>query len=254
MYKQFFLFLFLLGFCNLNAQTKYSRVKIDLTKTNIQKLNALGLETDHGFLIPGVHFVNEFSDREIGLLKSAGIEAFVLEDDVQEAYKEGKTVATTRSVTCQEDTGFDYQTPENYSYGSMGGYHTFDEMLVVLEEMRTKFPNLITPVNAVEGIKTWEDNDIVWMRISDNPDVDEEEPEVLYTALHHAREPNGLSQMIFYMWYLLENYESDPQVKYLVDNTEMYFMPCLNPDGYKYKRTYRPRRRRILEEEQTTGA
>ena len=72
------------------------------------------------------------------------------------------------------------------------------------------------------------------MKISDNPNTDEPEPEVLYTALHHAREPESLSQLIYYMWYVLENYATDPEVQALVDNTEMYFAPCINPDGYLY--------------------
>ena len=40
--------------------------------------------------------------------------------------------------------------------------------------------------------------------------------------------------------YLLENYESDAEIKYLVDNTEMYFMPCVNPDGYLWNQTTDP--------------
>ena len=217
------------------SQAKYSRVKIDLAKTDIQELSRLGLETDHGSIIPGVHFVNDFSEKEVELINQAGIEHFIIIDDLKADYKANKNISTTRSIGCdEEETLYDYTTPENYTYGSMGGYHTFDELLVVLDDMRAKFPNLITETNVVEGIKTWEENDMLWLRLSDNPDVDEDEPEVLYTALHHAREPNGLSQMIFYLWYLLENYETDPEVKYLVDNTEMYFMPCLNPDGYKY--------------------
>ncbi|MEO0877309.1 MAG: M14 family metallopeptidase, partial [Bacteroidota bacterium] len=100
--------------------------------------------------------------------------------------------------------------------------------------MRLLYPNLISPRLIVSSsIVTHGGRPIYWMRISDNPDTDESlEPEVLYTALHHAREPNSLSQMIYYMWYLLENYETDPEVRFLVDNTELYFMPCLNPDGY----------------------
>ncbi len=218
----------------VNSQTKYSRVKIDLTKTDIQELNRLGLETDHGSLIPGVHFVNDFSEKEVALINQAGIENYILIEDVKADYKANKNTSTSRSVGCMDEVLYDYETPENYTFGSMGGYHTYNEMILVLEQMREKYPNLITRTNVVEGIKTWEDNDIIWLRLSDNPDVDEDEPEVLYTALHHAREPNGLSQMIFYIWYLLENYETDPRVKYLVDNTEMYFMPCLNPDGYKF--------------------
>src|SRR5690606_9786063 len=31
-----------------------------------------------------------------------------------------------------------------------------------------------------------------------------------------------------------------PEVRYLVDNTEMYFIPCINPDGYIYNETTDP--------------
>ncbi|MBN4081864.1 immune inhibitor A, partial [bacterium AH-315-C07] len=56
----------------------------------------------------------------------------------------------------------------------------------------------------------------------------------------HAREPGSLSQLIFYMYYLLENYDSDAEVKYLVDNNELYFIPCVNPDGYVYNESTDP--------------
>ncbi|HEY6626133.1 MAG TPA: M14 family zinc carboxypeptidase, partial [Ignavibacteriaceae bacterium] len=77
-------------------------------------------------------------------------------------------------------------------------------------------------------------------KISDNPDIDENEPEVLYTALHHAREPESMMQMIYFMYYLLENYYSDPSVQYLVNNRELFFIPVVNPDGYEYNRTTYP--------------
>ncbi len=78
------------------------------------------------------------------------------------------------------------------------------------------------------------------VKISDNPDIDENEPEVLYTALHHAREPESMMQMIYFMYYLLENYYSDPSVQYLVNNRELFFIPVVNPDGYEYNRTTYP--------------
>tara|TARA_B110000483_G_scaffold92234_1_gene113742 strand:- start:60 stop:245 length:186 start_codon:yes stop_codon:yes gene_type:complete len=36
------------------------------------------------------------------------------------------------------------------------------------------------------------------------------------------------------MWYLLENYETDLEVKSIVDYNELYFIPVVNPDGYVY--------------------
>jgi carboxypeptidase T len=120
----------------------------------------------------------------------------------------------------------------------MGGYYTLSEVYAQLDNMHTKYPNLIT---AKEQIGTTiEDRPIYVVKISDNPDVDEDEPEVFYNALTHAREPMGMEVTIYYMYYLLENYNTDSTVKYLVDNREMYFEPVVNPDGYYYNQTTNP--------------
>ncbi|MEM1123593.1 MAG: M14 family zinc carboxypeptidase, partial [Bacteroidota bacterium] len=81
---------------------------------------------------------------------------------------------------------------------------------------------------------------IFWLKIGNNPDIDEDKPAILYNSLHHAREPNSLAQLLFFMWHLLENYESDAEIKYLVDNVAMYFIPCVNPDGYVYNERTSP--------------
>ena len=42
------------------------------------------------------------------------------------------------------------------------------------------------------------------------------------------------------MYYLLENYGVNDEVTYLVNETEMYFVPCINPDGYIYNQINDP--------------
>ena len=42
------------------------------------------------------------------------------------------------------------------------------------------------------------------------------------------------------MWSLLEGYNSDEELTYLVNNREMYFVPVVNPDGYVYNQTTNP--------------
>jgi len=42
------------------------------------------------------------------------------------------------------------------------------------------------------------------------------------------------------MYYLLENYSSDPEIHGLVNNTAMYFVPMVNPDGYMQNQTTNP--------------
>ena len=58
--------------------------------------------------------------------------------------------------------------------------------------------------------------------------------EVYYDAIHHAREPLSMEAMILFMDELLSGYGVDPEATYIVDNRELYFVPCVNPDGYEY--------------------
>ena len=136
---------------------------------------------------------------------------------------------------------FSPEVPSNFNLGTMGGYLTYDEMLAELDAMHTQYPNLVTQKSPISSFQTYENRPIYHVRISDNPDVNESgEPNILYTAIHHAREPMSLVQTIFYMWYLLENYGTNDEVTYLVDHTQMFFVPCLKPDGYIYNELTNP--------------
>ena len=230
----------------LSAQTpeRYSEVQIDLHGKTMQALARLGIETDHGEWLPQRQtFTTVLSAAELLAVQQAGFSTQIRVADMQQHYLELRqqpAPVADRNGSCAVDAS-EYPTPANYTYGSMGGYHTYAEMLAVLDNMRAKFPNLITVRKVVSDSLLTEEGRPQWyVKISDNADTEEAEPEVLYTALHHAREPNSLSQMIFYMWYLLENYPTDAEVKHIVDHRELYFVPCVNPDGYVYNETTNP--------------
>lgn len=242
--------LYLLLFCATVAtaqQATYSRAKIKLSaQKSAFQLARLGVDITHGDYAPAKHFISAFSSNELERIRAAGFEMDILIPDLYAHFLEQQNqdeVALRDEEDCTNVLNYDslYVTPTNYTYGSMGGYLTYDEMLMVLDQMVSLYPNLITEKTAIPNIQTIEGNDIYWLRISDNPNTDEtDEPEVLYTALHHAREPNSLSQMIFYMWYILENYGTDAEITNLIDKTEMYFIPCINVDGYKYNELTNP--------------
>lgn len=143
------------------------------------------------------------------------------------------------------DSDLIYQTPQNYKSGSMAGYLTYQELLDQLDLMKSKYPHLIssrapignfltegTPDNSVTP--SIGGNPIEWVRISDNPELDEDEPEILYDSLTHGNEWGGLMQLVYYMWYLLENYETDAMIREIINHAELYFVPVVNPDGFLY--------------------
>ena len=242
-----FLILFLLSLSVFASAQQYSRVKIFLDKEHsLQGLTQLGLDTDHGQHQPQKYFTGEFSQEELSLIRSHGFATEILIEDLEaylhELNESGITPERSQPFCDDEYLPTQYQTPANYTFGSMGGYFTYQEMLDILDDMATQYPAIFKARQPITtAYSTHEGRPVFWVKISDNPDVNETgEPEILYTGVHHAREPNSLSQMVFYMWYLLENYDTDEEVKYLVDNVEMYFVPCLNPDGYIYNETTNP--------------
>ncbi len=223
---------------NVKAQQQtYQRARIWLDDKPLSQLAATGIDLMECLHKQKAYVESDFNVDELRKVSSAGFRYEVLIDDVSKFYRERnkKTSNINRIQTTSCISGPQYPVPANFNYGSMGGFLTYQEMLDNLDSMSAKFPNLITVKHPASATQTTiEGNNIYYVRISDNPNVDEAEPEVLYTALHHAREPNGMSAVIYYMWYLLENYATHPDIKALVDNTEMYFIPCINVDGYMF--------------------
>jgi carboxypeptidase T len=127
---------------------------------------------------------------------------------------------------------------EGFGYGSMGGFFTMTEVYARLDSMFALYPNIITQKFSIGT--TVQGRPIYVAKISDNPNVNESEPQVFYNSLIHAREPQAMMTVMYYMYYLLENYGTDPEVTYLVNNREIYFQPIVNPDGYEYNRTTDP--------------
>ena len=239
--------IFLSPFSSDAQQPSHSRVKIYTGDDGLKKLGQLGIETDHGDIRRDVWLVTDLDTSEIRLVRQAGFNIEILIPDVKKHYREQLQSPGNQRAGMPPPAGCAYgkpvyPLPNNFALGSYaGGYFTYQEILDNLDRMASLFPNLITIKAALPGGKTIEGRQIYVVKISDNPSLDEPEPEVLYTALHHAREPGSMMQLIFYMWYLLENYSTNPEVASIISNTELFFIPCVNPDGYLYNQTKDPK-------------
>ncbi|UCE90824.1 MAG: hypothetical protein JSV90_05155 [Methanobacteriota archaeon] len=78
------------------------------------------------------------------------------------------------------------------------------------------------------------DRDILAIKISDNVEIDEDEPETLIMALHHAREWPTSEIVVQLIENLTDLYGSDARISWLVDNREIWIVPVVNPDGLDY--------------------
>jgi carboxypeptidase T len=126
------------------------------------------------------------------------------------------TVITNQSVTA---------TPsEAYSY------HTYEQLTDKLHALQENYSSLM----SLSSLGTTYEGREIWMvKLSDNVDQDEDEPGVLFMAAHHGNEWPGIEICLFFIQYMLENYQNEslPAVRDAVNTTQIYLIPMVNPDG-----------------------
>ncbi len=227
LYVIFPLFLLVLITNPLEADETYHMVMVsNPDQTTITTMLELGLPMDDSKMIPGQGLEIPLEEADIALLRRNGISYSITQEDLEAYY----------ARICRENMKQipSYQTddPVHMKHGSMGGFYTFQEIVMDLDSMRLLYPNLIT---VKDSIGAGHEGNPLWMvKISDNPDITENEPSGIFDALHHAREPGAYTVLIYAMWHLLEEYGADPEATYLVNNRELYFVPVVNPDGFLY--------------------
>jgi len=240
-----FSFLLVLGFLPAqNKQLNYERVKIYVSsQEHFNTILQTGVCLENLDIKKGSYIIGEFSDYELEKITATKIPFEVLIENMSDYYVKqnaGYNIEMLNEEMKREPKTFKgNRTPSHFHLGSMGGYLTLEEIMDELDWMHEEYPTLISakvafPKQTVEG------NHIYWVRISNNPDIQQEKPKVFYNALTHAREPAGMQQLIYQMWDLLENYGTDPEITYYIDNLELYFIPCVNPDGYEMNRITNP--------------
>jgi carboxypeptidase T len=113
-----------------------------------------------------------------------------------------------------------------------GAFHSYREVETEVYTLEQAYPNLVQ-VQIIGN--SLEMRNIYALKISDNVQVDEGgEAEVLITGCHHAREWISVEVPLDVAKYLVENYATDSHVRDLVDRSEVWIVPLLNPDGLEY--------------------
>jgi len=118
-----------------------------------------------------------------------------------------------------------------YPQGMNGAYHSYLELEADLFALQHKFPDIVKVFDIGDSL---ERRNLYAMKISDNVALEEDEPEVLFLGCHHAREWISVEVPFLMGKYLAEHYADDPAVKRLVDQSEIWIVPLVNPDGLEY--------------------
>ena len=150
----------------------------------------------------------------------------------------------------------------NTSETSEGNYEyfSFQNMTRFLTEL---YENNSDIMNLKSIGKTYEGRDIWLVKISDNVELDEEEPGVLLMGAHHGNEKPSFEVLINFTKHIVENYNkknydndndgylnediidgfdndldglvdedpSEERVREVVNSTQIYIIPMVSPDG-----------------------
>jgi hypothetical protein len=119
-------------------------------------------------------------------------------------------------------------------------YHTYPEMVAEIQQVAADHPDIVR-LSTIG--KTYKGRDIHIVRITDRPDEEEGEPEVLLDSLHHAREHLTPEMTLSIIHLLTDGHGIDPRITAIVDSRVIWVIPMLNPDGLAYDLGRDPYRR-----------
>ena len=116
------------------------------------------------------------------------------------------------------------------------GYHTYASMTAALQTFAAAYGlnqaqnadicRLYTLGQSTQGRELWA------MLITNNPDVEEDEPEFKYVATIHGDEIMGTEMCMRFIEQLLTQYGADSSITSAVNTTAIWIVPLMNPDGH----------------------
>ena len=123
--------------------------------------------------------------------------------------------------------------PQNAEVMALGSYHSYDALTDELNAYAESFPDICRLETLGQSVQQRE----LWaVLITDNPDDEEDEPEFKYVSTIHGNEPLGTEMCLYFIDMLLTNYGMDQRITDLIDNTAIWIVPLMNPDGLELSR------------------
>ncbi|MFO8108992.1 MAG: M14 family zinc carboxypeptidase [Thermoplasmata archaeon] len=128
---------------------------------------------------------------------------------------------STFSPTIQ---GSEYPFPDHYP--------SVSELYSWYDDLEVEYPNLISKINIGQS---YEGRDLWVLEVTSDEDTQVDyKPGFLVDGNMHAREWSGNQVSAYFMWRLLNEYDTNETIHWLVNNRRIYVMPMQNPDGYTY--------------------
>ncbi|MCK4404645.1 MAG: carboxypeptidase regulatory-like domain-containing protein [candidate division Zixibacteria bacterium] len=126
-----------------------------------------------------------------------------------------------------------FWTPEERNVALFGKdwekqWHTYSTMVAEMEQAASDHPDIMILDTLGYSVQN---RMILGVKISDNPALEDDEPEFRIIGCHHGNEYMSVEMALLMLEYLTDNYGSVPQVTHLVNDLEIWIIPMMNPDG-----------------------
>eukprot|EP00010_Vexillifera_abyssalis_P004347 CAMPEP_0201552470 /NCGR_PEP_ID=MMETSP0173_2-20130828/16737_1 /ASSEMBLY_ACC=CAM_ASM_000268 /TAXON_ID=218659 /ORGANISM="Vexillifera sp., Strain DIVA3 564/2" /LENGTH=468 /DNA_ID=CAMNT_0047962967 /DNA_START=14 /DNA_END=1420 /DNA_ORIENTATION=+ len=116
-------------------------------------------------------------------------------------------------------------------------YHTNQEIEDWFKALKEEFGDLVSIENILPS-GTPGGNGLWVIRITSSVKDDKEKPQFKYVGNMHGDEVVGREMLLRFIYTLLSGYQADSDIRQLVDDTQIYVLPSMNPDGFDRHRRY----------------
>lgn len=181
---------------------------------DIKTISSFKISIDSVNRSSGVIIVDLRNDYEFDKLLSYGFDVVRLPDMTRDYYE--------YLISCSSDDPMQ-------AYYSIDEYHTFMQQTAAL------YPNICS---LVQYGTSGQNRPLYALKISDNVQINESEPELKYIGSIHGDETVGYDMLIRLIQLLTSQYGIDPRITTIVNNTEVWISPMMNPDGYVLGQRY----------------
>jgi carboxypeptidase D len=111
------------------------------------------------------------------------------------------------------------------------GYHHYDDLKQLLQGLEEDYSHIARVFSIGTSV---EQRDIVGIRItSDIANGGKNKPQFKYVGNMHGDEVVGREMLIFLIQELLSSYESSERISKLINSTDIFIIPSMNPDGFE---------------------
>jgi len=195
------------------AVNHYEDEDVDVIKAGVQMRSLADLqiinEAGAEILVrDGMNLLVETDDSTLSYLESSGMEVEV----IKQVEDQEKILET------------DYPFADHYP--------SVSELNDWYGDLVDEYPDLVSKINIGQS---WEGRDLWVLEVTSDEDTQVDyKPGFLVDGSMHAREWSSTQASAYFMWRILDEYDSNETIHWMLNNRRFYIMPMVNPDGYIY--------------------